>query len=286
MTSERLREVKQLLHSAYQQHEEVSRDLDSALSEKVEAESRFESWDAGFFLKRILKKQFTLRKEEAETAAAKVNELEEQRRLSRIDTEIHLEECISDHYYLMRDAFAALSECSAIWDVKTRQATDRFHERTIANEKISRERVRFDLSHCDLMKWTHEVPHLKNGKGGDIYLYPGFILYRAAKQAFSLIDYHDVRVSHSLMQFQEEDQIPSDSRIIGQTWAKTNKDGSRDKRFASNYQIPIAEYISLSLRSDSGLWEEFHLSNPEKMYLFTNAFRVFTSSFLALPRSA
>ena len=286
MTSERLQEVKQLLQHAYQQHEEVNRELDSALTEKVSAESRFESWDGGFLLKRIFKKKFLDRKESAEIAAAKVNELEEQRSLSRIDVNIDLDEFISERYYLMRDAFAGLSECGAIWDVKTRQATDRFHDRTTAEEKLTRERVRFELSQCDLMRWIQEVPHLKNAKGGDIYLYPGFILYRAAKQAFSLLDYHDVRSSLALVRFQDEDQIPSDSRVTGHTWAKSNKDGSRDKRFANNYQIPIAEYIRLELRSGSGLWEEFHFSNPEKMCSFIDAFNVFTSSFLALPKSA
>jgi hypothetical protein len=29
------------------------------------------------------------------------------------------------------------------------------------------------------------VPHLRNSKGGDLYLYPGFILFRAAREAFS-----------------------------------------------------------------------------------------------------
>jgi hypothetical protein len=54
----------------------------------------------------------------------------------------------------------------------------------------------------------------------------------------------------------EPDPVPKDSRVVGQTWAKANKDGSRDKRFADNYEIPIALYGSLVLKSDNGLWEE------------------------------
>lgn len=237
-------------------------------------------------LKRLFKTKFAERKLIAETAVAKVCELEEQKRLSQIETQIDLEQGVSDRYYLMRDAFAALCECGAIWDVKTRQATDRFHERTTASARLDRERVRFDLSHCDLIKWTQEVPHLRNAKGGEIYFFPGFILYRAAGQAFSLMDYHDVKATLALVQFQEEDQVPADSKVIGQTWVKANKDGSRDKRFVNNYQIPIVEYIALVLRSDSGLWEEFHFSNPDKMYSLIGSLKVFTSSFLALPKSA
>ena len=286
MTSERLAEVKHLIQTAYQQHADIERDLGAARDAQNEAQAAYDDWNNGFLLKRILPKKFAVRKELAETEAARVAELEEQLQLSKISTQIEVDAPQSELFYQMRDAFAAMSECDTIWDVKTRQATDRFHERTTANERISRERVRFALSDCDLIAWNQKVPHLANAKGGDLYLYPGFILYRAAKQAFSLIDYHDVVVKPSLVQFQEEDKVPSDSEIIGQTWYKSNKDGSRDKRFTGNYQIPIARYGTLSLKSGNGLWEEFHLSNPNKMFLFLGSLQVFTESFMALPAAA
>ena len=58
--------------------------------------------------------------------------------------------------------------------------------------RIDRELVQFGLGGCDLIQWNQKVPHLRNAKGGDPYLYPGFILYRAAREAFSLIEYHDI----------------------------------------------------------------------------------------------
>jgi hypothetical protein len=103
--------------------------------------------------------------------------------------------------------------------------------------------------------------------------------YRAAKQAFSVIDFHDVRHNATLMRFQEEEQVPHDSKVIGQTWAKANKDGSRDRRFANNYQIPIVAYASLSLKSNTGLWEDFQFSNPERLAPFLRAWDSFVTSF-------
>jgi hypothetical protein len=110
-------------------------------------------------------------------------------------------------------------------------------------------------------------------------LYPGFILYRAAKQAFSVIDYHDVNGKGVLIQFQEQESVPGDSKVVGQTWAKANKDGSRDKRFADNYQIPIALYGQVTFKSASGLWEEFQLSNPDRLQQFLNSLSAFVKSF-------
>jgi hypothetical protein len=79
--------------------------------------------------------------------------------------------------------------------------------------------------------------------------------------------------------FQEEEGVPKDSKIIGQAWAKSNKDGSPDRRFTKNYQIPIALYGAVTFRSANGLWEEFQFSNPERLVRFLNSFNGFVASF-------
>ena len=114
-------------------------------------------------------------------------------------------------------------------------------------------------------------------------MYPGFVLYRAAKEAFSVIDYHDISGRSMLIQFQEQEGVPKDSKVVGQTWVKANKDGSRDKRFVNNYQIPIALYGSLSMKSNSGLWEEFQFSDPDRLKRFLEAWNNFEGSFAARP---
>jgi hypothetical protein len=210
--------------------------------------------------------------------------LEEQLKLSTISTHIELEKEQSELFFRLRDQFAALTECAAIWDIKTRQATDKFHERTTASTRLSREKVRFELGLCDLIDWEQKVPHLKNAKSGDLFLFPGFILYRAAREAFSLIEYHDVTGGVTDVSFQEEEGVPTDSQVVGKTWAKANKDGSRDRRFADNYEIPIARYGAIKLKSQNGLWEEFQFSNVQKLLNFANALNTFTASFAAVAK--
>src|SRR5439155_600013 len=166
-----------------------------------------------------------------------------------------------------------------IWDITSQRATDRVRERTQAVRTVSRERVKFGLANCNLIQWEHNIPHLQNINGGDLFLYPGFILYRAAKTAFSVIDYHDVNLKCGLVSFSEDKSVPSDAKVVSQTWAKVNKDGSRDRRFADNYQIPIVEYGTLTVKSDTGLWEEFQISNPERLFRFGEAFKAFSESF-------
>jgi DNA-directed RNA polymerase subunit RPC12/RpoP len=279
LTSESLKELKSLIQTAYEEHEDISSQLSKAKQEDSRATRRFKSWDNGFLFKKLFKNAFAIRTTEAEIAGARTSELEEQLRLTTISTQVELAKEQAEPFFRMRDDFTSLAECASIWDVKAEQATDKFRERTIASRSVSRERIKFTLGSCDLIQWEQEVPHLQNANGGDIFLYPGFILYRASKTAFSTIDFHNVKLMVAAVKFHEEDGVPNDSKVIGQTWAKTNKDGSRDKRFADNYQIPIAVYGELTLKSETGLWEEFQFSKPERLVQFVKSWNVFVASF-------
>lgn len=282
LTSESLKELKTLIQTAFKAREDIRFELEDAMRAEETASERFNSWNNGFLLKRLFRKRFTERTATLETETAKVAELKEQLRLSTITTYIELEQEQSELFYRLRDEFARLAECDRIWDVKTRQATDQFHERTTAHVKIERNPVQFGLGRCDLIQWDQDVPQLRNSKGGELFLYPGFLLYRAARQAFSVIEYHDLKGEASAVSFHETDRVPSDGKVIGQTWFKANKDGSRDKRFAGNYQIPILKYGQIEFRSDNGLWEEFHVSHPESLLAFLNALKGFANSFAAV----
>jgi hypothetical protein len=279
MTSESLKELKRVLQAAYEEHQDISCGLATARDEESKALTKYLSWADGFLFKRLFKIAFAKRKADSDTASARVQELEDQLRLTKVATQIEIGKEQAEPYFRMRYAFTALLECAAIWDVKSHQAIDRFHERTTATRRVDRGRVKFSLASCDLLQWDQKVPHLQNLNGGDLFLYPGFILYRASKQAFSVIDFHDVRVTATFVNFQEEQAVPADAQVVGQTWARANKDGSRDKRFAGNYQIPIVRYAALILKSETGLWEEFQFSNPERLQRFLDGWSCFVSSF-------
>jgi hypothetical protein len=112
-----------------------------------------------------------------------------------------------------------------------------------------------------------------------MYIYPGFILYRVSKQAFALIEVRDVTLAFQRVRFIEDQPIPADAKIVGQAWAKSNKDGSPDRRFRDNYQIPVALYGSLLFTSGSGLQEEFQISAVALGERFAKAWNKFQAAF-------
>jgi DNA-directed RNA polymerase subunit RPC12/RpoP len=279
LTSDSLQELKLVIQSAYEEHEDISQQLVKSREEAARASKRYTSWENGYIFKKIFKNSFASRQAEAEITSDKVSELEAQLRLTTVSTQVELANPQAERFFRLRDDFAAMAECTVIWDIKSEQATDKVRERTIANARVSRQRVKFSLESCDLIQWEQAVPHLQNANGGDLFLYPGFILYRAAKMAFSVIDFHDVSPTISRVKFQEEETVPGDSKIVGHTWVKVNKDGSRDRRFADNHEIPIVLYGELTFRSERGLWEVFQVSNPDRLEGFVKSWNDFVRSF-------
>jgi hypothetical protein len=283
LTSENLEQLRHLLTDAYNERDELTREVSSATNEANTATRRYQKWERGFLMKRLFKQSFATRKETAETAAAKLEELQEQLRLTTIATEIAVDREQAEPYYRMRDDFAALSECQNIWNVLSEKAIDRIAERSTANTAIARNPVSFLLGSCDLIQWEQTVPHLPNHTKGDTYLYPGFILYRASKQAFALIDFRKVSLGFVSTQFTEADAVPSDTQVIGHTWAKSNKDGTPDRRFADNFQLPVVHYGSLLFSSQDGLDVRYLCSNAALAERFAKSWAAFRTSLGSEP---
>jgi len=112
---------------------------------------------------------------------------------------------------------------------------------------------------------------LQNANGEDILLFPSFALVRSRKD-FALIDIFDLNINFSTVSFVEDESVPVDARVILHTWLKANRDGSRDKRFNDNRQIPVCSYGKLTFKSSEGLNEEYMFSNGSLTDEFSIAF--------------
>ena len=75
-----------------------------------------------------------------------------------------------------------------------------------------------------------------------------------------------------LTRFIESEKLCNDTETIDRTWKKVNKNGTRDKRFKGNYQIPIVKYGKIILKNISGLNEEYTFSNYDKSSKFSDTF--------------
>jgi len=85
-----------------------------------------------------------------------------------------------------------------------------------------------------------------------LYFFPDRVLVFKGSEV-GAVNYDSISVSLGQTQFVEEDEVPSDAKIVGSTWRYVNKNGTPDRRFNNNRQIPIVLYSQISISSASGL---------------------------------
>ncbi|MBQ4824841.1 hypothetical protein J4729_09845 [Leisingera sp. HS039] len=115
----------------------------------------------------------------------------------------------------------------------------------------------------------------ENINGDDILIYPGIAVIPRADGVFALIDIRELKIDIEGVRFHETEGVPNDAEVVGHTWAKTNKDGSPDRRFKENYQIPICLYGQIAFRSHTGVTEEYMVSNDKAALAFVEAVQAY-----------
>ena len=268
LTTPGIAEFRKLLDRARTEHSQIAAELITVrLSEQL-ATGKYLSWKNGWLFRKLMKARFVALQAATEESMARRMELDEQEELVRLGTQIEIPDSLKATFSRLTDAFVQLSRSNRIWDTVSHRAINQFAERTLAARAVERKPVQFRLGQCTVIQSDWQVPHLGNANGGDIYLFPLFIVYFAGEQSFALLEYKDVQFISGATRFHEEEGIPPDSQIVGKTWAKTNRDGSPDRRFKDNYEIPIAEYGKIVLQSSTGLNEEYLVSNVASCQAF------------------
>ena len=278
LTSAGLAQLRELLAKTQQERKALLPELRAAEARAAALAAKRNAWERGWFLRRIAPGRLAQLQKDSDDAHALKAELVSQEQLSRLQTHIELPADARKAFSQVSDAFALVTRCERQWDTVSRVATDRVRERTSAHHSIQRTPVRFDLGVCELIESEWKVPHLPNANGGDLYLYPGFVLLHISADAFALVDITEVAIEAIPAPFLEEEGVPGDAQVVRQAWKKANKDGSPDRRFAGNYQIPVVEYATLRITSRSGLNEEYMLSNPSAVRQFATLWTRFKQS--------
>lgn len=274
LTSASLRDLRDMIVAARRQRIEVDRDLTEArqlLSEqKLDLDRRRSSIFRWFYRKRIASLET-----DVPVTSAEVDRLAGWSKQTVIKMDFEETEAARSAYATLVRTFSALSSSSKKWDLTSDRDTDKFRERTVAHRTIERHTIRLEFARNELIEFDGQAMRFENHNGEDIYLYPGIALMPRADDAFALVDVREIELDASATRFHEDEGVPPDAEVIGNTWAKANKDGSPDRRFTNNYQIPICAYGLVTFRSAGGVREEYMFSNMRAVEAFAMAFRAY-----------
>lgn len=270
LTSTSLLPLRDLIAKAREQRSEINADLKEAIAEELkqrnELTRRKSSVFRWFFKRRILKLEIELPLIQEEVV--RLVSWEEN---TKIAITFESSDSSQRAYAAMVRAFDILKSSVKKWDITADKATDQLVERTLATRSVNRHPVNFDFSSTDLIQFTGRAMWFENINGDDILIYPGVAVIPRADGAFALIDLRELHITSENHGFHEEDDIPKDANIAGYTWAKTNKNGTPDRRFKENYQIPICIYGNITFQSQTGVTEEYMVSNADAAQAFSEA---------------
>lgn len=164
------------------------------------------------------------------------------------------------------NAWKTLLASKMIWQVtqkgKTLQAKTNAGAQTIVNRiacRINQKPPLYMRSNVEIIR----VPLQKE----ELIFLPDQVLIRRNNKLGS-IDYDQLQITGSSVQFVEDQTVPGDATITGYTWKYVNKNNTPDKRFKDNRQLPICLYEQIHLTSPSGLNVVLQCSNQNNATAF------------------
>jgi hypothetical protein len=203
-----------------------------------------------------------------------------------VEVDFAFDDATRDSYAALVRSFEALRTAQRIWDVTATSAVNRVSARSAASTAIRRVPVAFDFADSEIIRSHYRAMRLGNVAGRDLQIFPGFVMMRDARGDFGLIEFGQFECQLAQSNFVEEEAVPGDAEQVGTTWKRANKDGSRDRRFNDNYQIPILRYGALVLASTTGLAEAYQISSHPKAASFAQAVAAHKRALASLSNAA
>lgn len=179
----------------------------------------------------------------------------------RINLDYNFEDNTYQEFENKVNKWLTLNQSSKKWQLT--------HEANVTNKKANAgassnvRRVIFKVSkNTPYFIKCNITPVLLELKKEKIFIFPDKILILSGNKIGAL-SYNDLQIDVSQVRFIERDSVPKDSKILSYTWAYVNKNGSPDKRYKNNRQLPICQYGSIEIKSKEGLNISILISNLE-----------------------
>lgn len=177
-----------------------------------------------------------------------------------------LDDSARSQYVQLLNALQTCAGSARIWGVASfRAGVDRKYHAG-ANTLLERKATSLRMALRFEFQTTVAVWSIRLGKQ-TLYFFPDPILVFQGSEV-GAVNYDSISVSLSQTQFVEEDEVPSDAKVVGTTWRYVNKNETPDRRFNNNRQIPIVLYSQISISSASGLNIAMESSDLSKAAVF------------------
>jgi hypothetical protein len=179
-----------------------------------------------------------------------------------------LDDDLAAHFAAVRQACKDLASSEKIWRVPDRP--DRAQKAADGALPAAREPARVGLLETPGIRANVPIWGI-DARDKKMFFFPeGVLIYQGER--YEGISYKSFKVSFDPARFFEEEAVPGDAEVVDRTWRYTKDDGSPDRRYAPNPEIPVVLYGLLQVTGPSGLSVRLQVSNRAAADRFARAF--------------
>jgi hypothetical protein len=267
-TSEGLSSLYTALYECHKERKAVEQEIE--IAEKQLQQSKYLLTAASFLLVGLIIPWF---RKNRNTKQQHLQSLLEELDMCFVPIDLNANEAVKKAYQDLVNAHHHVSASIKIWDLTSESTIDQAATRSSASKSVSRTEVLFGFKNLEIILSSYEALHLENANGGDLFIYPGFLVILDENGNFGIIDLREVDITFKAQRFVERGEVASDAKVVDSTWYKVNKDGSPDKRYKQNFEMPICLYGELEFRSKTGLHEAYMISDCDAAQQFALSFK-------------
>lgn len=157
-----------------------------------------------------------------------------------------LEGASAERYAAFCSAFQSAASSAMIWRFATELALSEGRRHAGASKLVTRTPTKIAFGGGASVTTNVQPPviELANTR---LYLLPDKILLLSGSRVSS-VQYSELRLAVEQDNFREDGPVPADATLIGTTWQFVNNNGTLDRRFNNNRQIPILAYSELTVQ--------------------------------------
>lgn len=190
----------------------------------------------------------------------------------KISVEYEFDDYGKHRLQMMDQAMGMLTNNRSIWQVNTIQANASRKTHAGASESVGRKIVKFQKKKPYFLKTDATCYHIKLLRD-NVFILPDRLIIKG-KKGWGAVDYSELHLGVGNVIFIESGGVPKDAQIVGHTWQYVNKNGTADKRFKNNRQLPKCNYGSIEFKSDTGLDIILYVSNIGNAQQFSSIVKV------------
>lgn len=172
-----------------------------------------------------------------------------------------------DDYYLAKHnarmaSWQQLNSCDKLWQITQSGDAINVKKSGGANRIVDRKQIKLSTKLPFYLTTNVQTFSMLLKKERIIVLPDKLLIVRGSK--IGIEEYDKVTEFIGTTIFIEDGAVPRDATVVGTTWKYVNKNGSPDKRFKDNRQLPKCQYGLIQLTSVNGINVELQCSDYKK----------------------